>query len=68
MERRAQRGGDLALDVFLLDRGLDDEIQSARASMAGAGAMRRSGLPFAFADEFFATWRAMLPLMVAMPA
>ena len=65
-----ERGEDLALDVFLLGRGLDDEIAVAEivdASLAGAmrssAAWRSSSLM-----RWRLTWRARLPLMVAKPA
>ena len=54
LEHRAQRGEDLALDVFLLDRGLDDEVAVGERI---DGRRRRDAperrLPLAFADGVF---------------
>ena len=55
LQRRAQIGEDLALDVFLLGRGLDHESQAAMASYFSAGLMRAErGLAVVVADRLLA--------------
>ena len=67
----AELGEDLALDVFLLGRGLDDEVAVGEGlACCRPAAMRLSAAcALVLGDRAScATCRAMLPLMVAMPA